>query len=164
MRLDLLISTIDGGINSLDKVLLPETPKVSYKVSHQVTRDEHKALPLFLERSDVEVARLKGRGLSRNRNHSIEMATGDMALLADDDVRYKEEYFTNVCRAFKEDPALDVACFKIYVPGGEEAYKDYALESYLLSEESHHYISSVEIAFKVKSIKEKGRKYAGSIP
>lgn len=156
MHLDLLISTIDGGIAGLNKVLLPEAKGVSYKVSHQVTEEEYRPLPDFLKRPDVKVVQIEGRGLCRNRNSTIKMAAGDIALLADDDVSYRLEYFESVRQAFLEDPGLDVACFKIYVPGGEEAYKEYSPEPYLLNSESRHYISTIEIAFKVKSIKEKG--------
>ncbi len=159
MIVNILIATIDAGIGKVEKVLLDPRPEIKYIVSHQVTEERFRFVPGALKRSDVAVGQIEGRGLSRNRNNALAMAGGDIALLADDDARYRPEYIAEVLKAFEADRALDVACFKIATPAGEGAYKDYAAESYLLNEESRHYISSLEIAFRLMAVKNRGLQF-----
>ncbi len=153
MIVNILIATIDDGIDRIEEILLDPRPDVKYIVSHQVTAEEYRREPAALEREDVVVEQLKGRGISRNRNNAIAVADGDIALLADDDVRYRQEYINALIKTFNDDSSIDVACFKIATSGEEESYKDYAERSYLLNEEVHHYVSSMEIAFRLKAVK-----------
>ncbi len=156
MIINVLIATIDSGLEQVEKILLEPRPDVLYIVSHQVTGEGYRDMPPALDRSDVVLIQMEGRGLSRNRNHALSVAGGDIALLADDDAHYRQEYFDTVKKAFLEDDSMDVACFKIATIGGEPAYKDYARKPYLLNDKSHHYISSLEIAFRLDTIKKKG--------
>lgn len=156
MQINILVSTIDGGIERVADLLLPARPGLNYLVSHQVIDEKFRVVPQALQRSDVKVGQLEGRGLCRNRNNSMAMADGDIALLTDDDVRFREEYIENLARAFSDDPEMDVGCFKIAVPGGRETYKDYSEQPYSLNRESRHYLSTIEIAFRVDAIKSRG--------
>ncbi len=54
-----------------------------------------------------------GRGLSRNRNFALLLATADIVLLADDDVVYDDGYAARVCEAFRQHPDADVILFDI---------------------------------------------------
>ena len=159
MKLNLLIATIDEGIERVAANLPAPFPGVGYIVSHQVTAEHFRVLPAELKRPDVTVAVLEGRGLSRNRNKALQMADGDIALLADDDAIYRPEHFERVFRVFKEAGGPDVACFKIDTPEGEPEYKDYSPEPYSLKEENRHYISSLEIAFRIAPVKEKNIRF-----
>ncbi len=159
MTINILIATIDAGIENVPAVLLEPTPDLKYIVSHQVTAEAYRAIPLDLKREDVIVSQIEGRGLSRNRNNALALADGDIALLADDDLRYRPEYLQAVKAAFLADQDLVLACFKIATPAGEPDYKDYAAEPYLLNRESHHYISSLEIAFRVEPIRAYGIRF-----
>ena len=156
MKLSVLVSTLDAGINRVEAVLLGPLPNVNYIVSHQVTADQYRIIPPELKREDVLLKQIEGRGMSRNRNSTLNLADGDIAILADDDVRYKPHYFQTVIEAFIADPQLDVACFKIATLPGEPEYKDYFPQPYSLNNESHHYISSIEIAVRLSSIRNKG--------
>ncbi|MDZ4131898.1 MAG: glycosyltransferase family A protein [Dethiobacteria bacterium] len=153
MLINILIATIDAGIENVPAILLDPTPDLKYIVSHQVTAGAYRAIPEELKREDVIVSQIEGRGLSRNRNNALSLSDGDIALLADDDLHYRPEYFQEVKDAFLADQELALACFKIATPAGEPEYKDYAAEPYLLNRESHHYISSLEIVFRVEPIK-----------
>jgi glycosyltransferase involved in cell wall biosynthesis len=155
MKLNLLIATIDEGIEQVAVNLPAPFPGVGFFVSHQITAEQFRVLPAELKRSDVTVTVLEGRGLSRNRNKTLQMADGDIALLADDDAIYRPEHFERVFRVFEEADAPDVVCFKIATPEGEAEYKVYSPDAYSLNEESRHYISSLEIAFRVAPVKEK---------
>ncbi len=155
MMLEVLIATIGERINQVERVLLPPRPGVSYIISWQLSGKNPGALPGSLKRADVTVTELKGRGLSKNRNSALQLAEGDIALLADDDLIYRPEYFEAVKNAFSAPGAPDVACFKIATPAGELPYKDYADQPYLLNDEERHYISSLEIAFNTAAVKNK---------
>jgi glycosyltransferase involved in cell wall biosynthesis len=155
MIINILIATIDSGIGKVEKILLEPRADLKYIVSHQVTAKEYLLIPSALQRADVRVGQSEGRGLSRNRNRALDMADGDIALLADDDVRYREGYIQALRETFEQNRDIDVACFRIATPGSEVDYKDYAKESYSLNEESHHYISSLEIAFRIEAVKGK---------
>ncbi len=152
MKLNLLIATIDEGIERVAANIPAPYPGLGFIVSHQITAEQFRVLPAELKRPDVTVTVLEGKGLSRNRNNALLMADGDIALLADDDAIYRPEHFERVFRVFEEDSEIDVACFKIDTPVGEPEYKDYSPEPYSLNEESRHYISSLEIAFKVAPV------------
>jgi len=158
--ISLLIATIDAGIRKVDRVLLEPRPGIRYYISHQVTGELFRKIPESLKaRSDLQLSQIKGRGLSRNRNHLLDLAMGDLALLADDDARYRMEYFETLRRTFAENQDIDVACFKIATPEGYPEYKDYSEESFLLNYTSRHYISSLEMAFRLSSIKKMGLKF-----
>lgn len=159
MLVNILISTIDAGINQVDKVLLEPRPDLKYIISHQVTEGRFRPVPESLKRSDILVGQIEGRGLSRNRNNALALADGDIGILADDDVRYRNEYIDSVIAAYSRDKDLDVACFKIATPSGEPEYKDYYPRSYLLNDESHHYLSTLEITVRLKALKEKKLKF-----
>ena len=154
MLVNILISTIDAGIKRVENVLLPPRHDLKYLVSHQVTDEQFRAIPTSLQRKDVLIDQIEGRGLSRNRNNAFAMADGDIGILADDDVLYRDEYIDTVLTAFSADQDLDVACFKIATPAGEPEYKDYTAFSYLLDRESHHYISTIEITVRLKSLRD----------
>lgn len=109
--LDILICTLNEGINKVASVLLPQQEGVRYVVSWQ--QDGYQCdIPLALLRSDVTVVTLPGRGLSRNRNNAIAHSTADICLIADDDVAYTPDAFRAVIDTFEGNPHLDVATFR----------------------------------------------------
>ncbi|MBW6464466.1 MAG: glycosyltransferase [Firmicutes bacterium] len=156
MIVNILVCTIDAGIERVEKILLDPRSDLKYIISHQVTDERFKKIPESLKRSDILVGQIEGRGLSRNRNNAFSMADGDIAILADDDVHYREEYINNVIKTFEAEPDLGVACLKIATPEGDPEFKDYTDHPYLLNEESSHYISTLEISYRIKLIRSRG--------
>lgn len=53
------------------------------------------------------------KSVGLNRNNALFRATGDICLLADDDVTYLPEYETTVLEAFRKHPDADVILFNI---------------------------------------------------
>ncbi|MBR0045950.1 MAG: glycosyltransferase [Bacteroidaceae bacterium] len=141
MTLDILICTIDEGIKRVPKVLMPPQSNVKYVVSMQWTSEDMKkhAPAVLKEREDVMLTFLEGKGLSRNRNHALEKATGDVVLIADDDCRYTEELIGHVFDAYNEHPEADVIHFQALDLEGEP------LHPYPVP-----YVSSVEMTFRRK--------------
>ena len=153
MTLEVLVCTFDGGIDKVADVLLPPMADVRYLISFQYSDDsyKHRLSSLQFNRKDVRVISVRGRGLSANRNHAVANAVGDILLLADDDVRYKEIYFRRILECFITNPQLDIACFQAETLDGNP-FKPYAATSFSYSNQPHGtWFSSVEIAFRRKA-------------
>ena len=150
MTLQLLISTIDGNIDNIVDMLLEPSEGISYLVSWQHSDGNSKRdIPLALQRDDVTVCHLEGRGLSRNRNNCIDHATADICLIADDDCRYRQEWLNNVIQTFVANPGVDIATFRDnngIAPNYPHATMD------LRSKCRNYYATSFEIAFCRSSV------------
>ena len=67
---DILISTIDSGIDKIRNVLLPFRPDIKYIVSHQFTDEKFKIIPIELKRNDVIVSQIPGRGVTKSKKQA----------------------------------------------------------------------------------------------
>ena len=61
------------------------------------------------------------RGVGINRNIALSYADGDILLLADDDVKYKDSYSNLVLDAFRKVPEADALIFNIDIIGLDKA-------------------------------------------
>ena len=159
MKLDVLICTYNDGIARIPAILLPPRSDVSYVVSMQYTDESYlQHIPAELsERSDVRIVPIEGLGLCRNRNNALRAATGDIALIADDDVRYRNEYFDRVIEVFTRDSEVDVAQFMIKSRDGG-FIKEYPTHSYTHPRVPRGmYVTSPEIAIRLSTTR--GRIY-----
>ena len=151
--INVLISTIDERINDVPAMLLEKQSNVQYIISHQYTDPKFKILPEALNRDDIILSHISSHGLSQNRNNALGLAESGIALVADDDIRYLPGSFEKIRAVFRDNPDTDVACFKVKTCEGEPDYKRYPEEIYSLNFKRRHYISSIEITFRVKTIK-----------
>lgn len=153
MTLEILISTLDEGINNIPAMLLEPCDGIGYLVSWQHSDGVTIAMPEQLKRYDVKVYDLAGRGLSRNRNNCLRYASADLCLIADDDCQYTHEQLQAVIDTFEQHPEVDIATFKFE---GEGSSKFYPKESFNLSSfPKGFFISSIEITFRRESIQGK---------
>lgn len=131
-------------------MLLPERADVRYIISVQYDGSpEQISIPAQLsERADVTIGFLQGKGLSRNRNNALRMATGDICLIADDDNRYLPEYIDTIISSWKENTGAHVLTFQA---------QDY--EGALLHPYPAPYFCSIEISFRRNVILEKGIRF-----
>lgn len=146
MTLQLLISTIDQGINNVAKLMLEQREGIGYLVSWQRSNEDDIPLPEELKRDDVEIYNLAGRGISRNRNNCLRHATGDLLLIADDDCRYTIEQLNAVVGTFSQNPDVDIATFR-YSSEGYKKYYPSQIED-LSTYPKGYYVSSIEIALR----------------
>jgi len=153
-NLTVLLSTINEGIENVPNVILDYRKDVSYIVSHQFTKEEFKYIPKELERKDIVISQIYGKGVTKSRNNAIRLARGDIGLFSDDDVTYTNEYFDKVIEAFRNNNELDVGIFKINTPEGVPEYKKYPLNKMKL-EKIPFSIGTIEIAIRVDRIKVK---------
>jgi len=137
MTLEILICTLNEGIEQIPAMLLPPSEEISYLVSCQYSELQPVVPSELAERSDVRVTFLKGHGLSRNRNHALAHAVGDILQIADDDELLNMEWEKNVLRFYEEHPNVDIAHFMMQ--GTSKKYPP-------------SYVSSVEMTFHRLSI------------
>jgi len=154
MKLNVLISTLNDGIERVPYIFLPPMAEVHYTVVHQLTDPKYEVADHHFSRNDVTLVKSFSKGLSKSRNIALQHAVGDIAIFADDDVRYQEAYFRQILSVYENDSSLDVVCFKIATPPGEPEYKRYHPEAHVLRKPFFHFISSVEITVKLSSIKQ----------
>lgn len=152
MILNILISTIDKGIEKIADILLASRNDVQYIISHQYRDKKYLPIPKELIRNDVIISQIQGQGLTKSRNNAIRLATGDICAIADDDVSYTNEYFDTILNIYKENE-VDVACFKICKEVGKKDYKYYPEQPILIHSIKERSVSSIEITFNRASIK-----------
>lgn len=151
LKLNVLISTIDGGIENIKNVILSPREDVHYIVSHQFREEKFNFTPPELLREDITVSHIPGFGVTKSRNYSIGLATGDIGFFSDDDVKYEHSDFDAILKSFKENEFLDVALFKIRTPKGSPEYKNYPAEAQKLNRLLFS-VGTIEISFRVQKI------------
>lgn len=153
-KVNILISTIDEGIDKTADVLLSPRNDVRYIISHQYTDERYNYTPKSLLRSDVYLSHIQGAGVTRSRNNALTLADGAIGLFADDDVRYRHSDIDTLKRTFYENSSVDVAIFKIRTPSGEPEYKQFPAET--ITYDKAPDTGTVQIAFNIARVKEKG--------
>ena len=93
------------------------------------------------------------RGLSKSRNKAIANASSDICLLADDDEILLDGYKDIIEKAFYKHQDYDLIRFKIR--GIEKNFKEYQIKPCEINMRLSLKISSVEVAFKRKTIVDK---------
>ena len=125
MKINILISTIDDRIQQVSNVILEPRSDVKYIVSHQFTDGKYKIVPPQLNRPDVAVSHIPGKGIAKSRNNALKLADGDIGLIADDDVTYCHSDIDTLKKTFFNHTFADVAIFKIRTPSGEPPYSTF---------------------------------------
>ena len=145
LTLEVMIATCgpDGG-RRVEAMRLPRLDGVSYLVSWQEPGGV--AVPESLAcREDVRVLPLEGLGLSRNRNHCLDNARGDILLVADDDLELYPEGLEAVRRLFGENPGLEYGSFRY----DSDVVKTYPVSACCLARlPKDFYQTSFEIALR----------------
>lgn len=123
----------------------------------QMASEELKA---FLQRKDVKLHIIHSRGVSKNRNNALSLATAPLSLLSDDDVDYTAEGLQAIIQAFEQAPQADVISFQFWQ--GEQqnqGEKQNQSQKFYPDKAFHHqhppkgfYISLIEIAFRTKKV------------
>lgn len=145
--LDILICTVSDRLAGVPDMLLAERDGVRYIVSVQHTCPALEVkIPWELEfRADVTIGLLEGMGLSRNRNNAIGMASASICLIADDDNRYLPGHIDTILDEWQKNPDADIITFQA------QDYDGAPLHPYPAP-----YVCSVEITFRLSSIRDRG--------
>lgn len=153
MKLQILISTCNERIFDVVKRLPVFVENLSYIIIHQVFDGKtYNTLDKFISsRSDVKYVLTNTRGLSVSRNLALKMATGDVVLISDDDVRFDENIYKKIILAYDLHENADAITFKIST--GMCDYKSYCNFTFKHSWKSLFSVSSIEITAKLDSIR-----------
>ena len=90
-------------------------------------------------------------GLSKSRNKALANATGDICIIADDDVVYNDKYCEVVKSAYKKYYDADIIVFEVPTTNQERKQKK-AIKNEYISYLKSGKISSFQITFKRKSL------------
>ncbi|WP_181390615.1 glycosyltransferase family A protein [Sphingobacterium athyrii] len=122
-----------------------------YVVVNQIATD---CLVNYQRDSSIFVS-LNEKGLSRSRNKAIQCASGDIGVIADDDLTYVSNYQEIINKAYAENQDADIIIFKANSFGSNvRKLHDFGKNSRRLSFFDILKVSSVLITFRVQSIKD----------
>lgn len=153
IKLDVLICSFGpDGLNYLAKHLPPTLEGVRYVVSWQLP-DGDVPIPVELNRDDIEIYKYATRGLSCNRNQVLSHIQSEYGLIADDDQIFLPEGLKEIISYLDSNPDVDIITGRFI--GNPK--KNYPTKSFDLSRPPKgYYVSSIEIAFRSKSVKSAG--------
>ncbi len=104
-------------------------------------------------------AERRERGVSRNRNRAIDLATDEICLMSDDDVAYVPDVCDRVEEAFAKFPAADILTFMQRTAPGGMLRKPYRRRSHPHSLLSAGKVGGPEIAFRLSRVREAGLRF-----
>lgn len=103
---------------------------------------------------DVKYFHSDGRGVGLNRNNCLLNATGKICIIADDDIRYYDDYAEQIEKAFAEHPSVDFIVFNIDEP---QRKKPYVIEkAYWVNYRNYMRFATFRFAFKRESVEKCG--------
>jgi glycosyltransferase involved in cell wall biosynthesis len=125
-------------ISDIDILVINQTEKESLLVS---------------ENQNIKVLNSFDKGLSNSRRLAMENASGDICLLADDDIVYVEGFKDIIVSAFEKNDEADIITFQMMDDDGH-LFRDYQ-DIVKHNETTVYTANSVVIAFKLQSVKDK---------
>lgn len=143
MKIEVLVSTMNDESMDLYTNMNIST---DFLVSNQGNR--HSSKEDNYRGNRVRSISTQTRGLARSRNILLSSANNDICLIADDDIKYHDNYETDVLDAFKKYPDADLLLFNLDNMGGRFVIK----EDFKVNTMTYQRFGSVRIAFKLKSI------------
>lgn len=115
MKIEVLVATMNQSDFSLyDKMNL----KTDAVFANQSDKYEYKEFSN--KKSKMRMITTMTRGVGKNRNIALMYSDADICLLADDDVRYVDNYDSIIENAFSEIPEADIIIFNIETIGDNE--------------------------------------------
>lgn len=146
MECEVLVSTM----NKIDYNQLKKEMRLKKCVIiNQVTNNTNL---INVKNKDLKFLSFKEKGLSKSRNKAISNSTGEICMLADDDMYYLDGYEKTVCKAYNDHPDADVIAF--VVPHDNRKSKK-ILKDGKVNFLNLMRIQSVQVSFKRESILEK---------
>ncbi|WP_158526732.1 glycosyltransferase family A protein [Olleya aquimaris] len=128
--------------------LFPEHNYLDFNILIINQTEEHNLLRSNYE--NIRVINAFEKGLAKSRNLAIKNATGDICLLADDDVKYKKQFSDCIIKSFTTYPEADIITFKMQDFDGND-FKIYS-DKKQHDLETIKNVNSVVIGFNRKQI------------
>lgn len=153
MKMSVLVPTL--GKREKELVRLLDSLQNQYYNNYEVivvTQVNHNFVEQIINKyKDIDIVHVKinETGLSKARNRGLEVATGDIVILSDDDCWYPPDALKNISDKFKTNNNIEILLTQIYDPIKKELYKQYnKKEGYISNKLQLMRKSSIEIAFK----------------
>lgn len=108
LRLEILVSTMKQSNLDFLKSIFPKD-FTNYNIL--IINQTEKGAELTSEYDNIRVVNSYEKGLSNSRNLALKKANGDICLLADDDIKYVENFDNIIKNAFKANKNFDVLTF-----------------------------------------------------
>jgi glycosyltransferase involved in cell wall biosynthesis len=158
----LTVAVSTRGARALDlDPAWPEAPGLDYLVLVQDADADPRLAPALaaLEaRPDIEVHRLASTGLSRSRNAALDLARGEVLLVADDDVTHLPGAYVGIRAFFAENPGVSLLAGQSFDPEGRPR-KRFAPRPRRLRRWNAGGISSHELAVRLAPVRAKGLRF-----
>ncbi len=149
-KIEILISTMNKTSLSFLKSIFPHHGIENLNIL--IINQTRIGKELYSEFENIRIINSYEKGLSLSRNLAIQNSTGDICLIADDDIEYLPNFESTVKNAFDKFNKASVIRFRIDTFTGE-TYKTYPKKSIrLFKTRNIKNSSSIEIAFNRKSI------------
>lgn len=127
MKLEILLSTMNKNGKKENLQLIKKiNAKTKTLTINQITKEEIK-MEEDLE-SNNRLISVKDKGLSKSRNMAIQNANGDICIIADDDVKYVDDFENIIKNAYNKYKNYDVICFMYKVIKREKNKKTFLLK------------------------------------
>jgi len=154
MTVDILIATLNEGIENIFDIFLEPQDGLNYKISHQVTNDKDykQVYQKYASRLDIKIVSYHTKGLSKNRNHLLDISDANIGVIMDDDVKLSPNIYEIISDTFINHPQADIITFQ--TSNTYNRNKRYSPTSYKHTRKTIASVSSIEIAFKVDKIKQ----------
>lgn len=110
MNVEVLVSTMNQkDISIYDKMKI----KSDAIIVNQC--DENSYIEEIRNNKKIKMYSFAERGVGKSRNTALMRATGDICMMADDDMVYVDEYEDIVINAFKNNPRADMIVFNVRI-------------------------------------------------
>ncbi|HHX8479816.1 TPA: glycosyltransferase [Vibrio diabolicus] len=154
LSIDVLISTLNNGIEQIYDNEPPVVEGVQYIIIHQTSvayELSSKIHKLLENRSDIKYHHIDTLGLSNSRNAALARASSDLVVFCDDDVYFLTDAFDKIRSVFDIDEEIDIATFKVVTPEGEP-FKNYQSKAFTHTSKTLFRVSSIEVVAKRESL------------
>lgn len=149
MRVEVLVSTMHQKDESLIQKMNIKGDGVIINQS-----DREDSTTIELEQGKVKFISTVTRGLSISRNAAIRAASGDICLIADDDLVYEDDYIASVRQAYDEIPQADIIVFDVQGINPDRPERELGDKVFKLGFRKALQVVSYRISFRLDSIKQ----------
>lgn len=155
MKIQLLLSTMNLKNQKENLELLEKmNVKIDSLTINQITKDA------INEQNDLKsknkLISIKEKGLSKSRNRAIQNSDADICVIADDDVKYVDNFQNIIINEYEKNNQYDIICFFVESQGKRKIKK--MMTSKICKLQTMR-ICSVQITFKRKSIMQNSMKF-----
>lgn len=146
MKVEVLISTMhQKDMDIFNKMNIKSDALAINQYDH-----EYKEESININNNTCRMISLNERGLSKSRNLALSCSTGDICVIADDDLVYRDNYVEIITDAYKNHPYADIIAFTVPCTNGEWSTK--VLKKKKVGALQSMKLCSVQLTFRRKSV------------